>query len=215
MESKSRIGCSKSEHEYYGQVFTYLCTHRLTCYAERPQVYPVDVLATFIFLPICLFSFIFYILLSQHLQMTIQALKDELCIQRDLNELLQQENSAGSLGSPPDCFPYLELTEDNFHYLQAEHEQQTKELFFLRKTVEEMGQRIKSQKQTLSTRDESIKKLLDMLEEKGLAKSGLPDDEGLRVCRAEEALSHLGDILEQKEKENKHQKEVRYGRNNY
>ncbi|XP_060787673.1 ERC protein 2 isoform X8 [Neoarius graeffei] len=144
---------------------------------------------------------------NQHLQMTIQALQEELCTQRDLNERLQQENNAGSLGSPPDRFPYLELTEDNFHYPQAEHEQQTKELFLLRKTVEEMEQRIKKQKQTLSARDESIKKLLEMLQEKGLTRSGLRDEEELRVCHAEDTLGHLGEILEQKEKESKHLKE--------
>ncbi|XP_053092339.1 ERC protein 2 isoform X2 [Pangasianodon hypophthalmus] len=145
---------------------------------------------------------------NQQLQMTIQALQEELYTQRDLNELLQQENSASSLGSPTDRFPYLELTEDNFHYLQAEHEQQTKELFLFRKTVEEMEQRMKKQKQALSTRDESIKKLLEMLQEKGLARSGLPDEEGLRVCRAEDTLGHPGDILEQKEKENKHLRDI-------
>ncbi|XP_060787674.1 ERC protein 2 isoform X9 [Neoarius graeffei] len=145
---------------------------------------------------------------NQHLQMTIQALQEELCTQRDLNERLQQENNAGSLGSPPDRFPYLELTEDNFHYPQAEHEQQTKELFLLRKTVEEMEQRIKKQKQTLSARDESIKKLLEMLQEKGLTRSGLRDEEELRVCHAEDTLGHLGEILEQKEKESKHLKEI-------
>lgn len=147
--------------------------------------------------------------------MTIQALQEELCTQRDLNEHMQQENSAGSLGSPPDCFPYLEITEDNFHYLQAEHEQQTKELFLLRKTVEEMEQRMKTQKQTLSARDESIKKLLELLQENGLAKSGLPDEEGLRFCHDEDAPGHLGDMLGQKEKENKHLKEVSYWRNKY
>ncbi|XP_060738124.1 ERC protein 2 [Tachysurus vachellii] len=140
-------------------------------------------------------------------QMAIQALQDELCTQRDLNEVLQQENSASSLGSPPDCFPYLEPTQDNFHFLQAENEQQTKELFLLRKTLEEMEQRMKKQKQTLSTRDESIKKLLEMFQEKVPTRSGLPDEERLRVCHSEDRLGHLGDILELKEKENKHVRE--------
>ncbi|XP_047678792.1 ERC protein 2 isoform X3 [Tachysurus fulvidraco] len=141
-------------------------------------------------------------------QMAIQALQDELCTQRDLNDVLQQENSASSLGSPPDCFTYLEPTQDNFHFLQAENEQQTKELFLLRKTLEEMEQRMKKQKQTLSTRDESIKKLLEMFQEKVPTRSGLPDEERQRVCHAEDRLGHLGDILELKEKENKHVREI-------
>ncbi|KAF5907222.1 ERC protein 2-like, partial [Clarias magur] len=138
-----------------------------------------------------------------HLQMTIQALQEELCSQRHLNELLQQDTSAVSLGSPPDCFSYLELTEENVRYLQAEHEQQTKELFLLKKTVEEMEQHMKKQKQMLSSRDESIKKMLEMLQEKGITWSQLPDKEGLRVCCAGDALCHLGDVLEQKDQDNK------------
>lgn len=197
-------------YEYYGRYSHTFLRYRVTCYAERPHV---CILCSFQsggwpnFLSVSLSTFLFSTLLFQHLQMTIQALQEELCNQRDLNELLQQENNAGSLSSPPDCFPYLELTEDNFHYLQAEHEQQSKELF-LRKTVEEMEQRMKKQKQTLNSRDESIKKLLEMLQEKGPTKSELPDEEGLRVCCAEDVLSHMGDVLEHKEKENKHLKEV-------
>ena len=42
-----------------------------------------------------------------------------------------------------------------------------KEVLILRKTVEEMELRIETQKQTLSARDESIKKLLEMLQSKG------------------------------------------------
>uniref|UniRef100_UPI00355C9F1B ERC protein 2 n=1 Tax=Rattus norvegicus TaxID=10116 RepID=UPI00355C9F1B len=60
------------------------------------------------------------------------------------------------------------LTEENFRRLQAEHDRQAKELFLLRKTLEEMELRIETQKQTLNARDESIKKLLEMLQSKGL-----------------------------------------------
>ncbi|KAL6456546.1 hypothetical protein MHYP_G00350900 [Metynnis hypsauchen] len=145
---------------------------------------------------------------NQHLQMTIQTLQEELRTQRDLNQLLQQENRTGPSDSTSDCFPVLELTEDNFHHLQGEHERQAKELFLLRKTLEEMELRIETQKQTLSARDESIKKLLEMLQNKGLPRSGLPDEDGLRVRReAEEHLGHLEIILEQKEKENMHLRE--------
>ncbi|XP_037392181.1 ERC protein 2 [Pygocentrus nattereri] len=150
----------------------------------------------------------------QHLQMTIQTLQEELCTQRDLNQLLQQENRTGPSDSTSDCFPVLELTEDNFHHLQGEHERQAKELFLLRKTLEEMELRIETQKQTLSARDESIKKLLEMLQNKGLPRSGLPDEDGLRVRReAEEQLGHLEIILEQKEKENLHLREELHRRN--
>ncbi|XP_066499390.1 ERC protein 2 isoform X1 [Hoplias malabaricus] len=151
---------------------------------------------------------------NQHLQMTIQALQEELRTQRDLNQLLQQEDRVGLSDSASGRFPDLELTEDNFHHLQAEHERQAKELFLLRRTLEEMELRIETQKQTLSSRDESIKKLLEMLQNKGLPRTGLSDEEGLRVRRdAEEQLGHLEDILEQREKENLHLREELHRRN--
>ncbi|XP_072538234.1 ERC protein 2 isoform X11 [Salminus brasiliensis] len=150
----------------------------------------------------------------QHLQMTIQALQEEFRTQRDLNQLLQQENRGGPSDTTSDRFPVLELTEDNFHHLQTEHERQAKELFLLRKTLEEMELRIETQKQTLGARDESIKKLLDMLQNKGLPRSGLSDEEALMVRRvAEEQLGHLEIILEQKEKENIHLREELHRRN--
>ncbi|XP_076022384.1 ERC protein 2-like [Genypterus blacodes] len=62
--------------------------------------------------------------------------------------------------SPPPSDP----SEENFFRLQSEHERQAKELFLLRKTMEEMETRIDSQKQTLGARDESIQRLLEMLQ---------------------------------------------------
>lgn len=99
----------------------------------------------------------------QHLQMTVQALQDELRIQRDLNQLLQQDPASQGR----DLALSSEPTEENYRRLQAEHERQAKELFLLRKTLEEMELRIVTQKQTLGARDESIKKLLEMLQSKG------------------------------------------------
>ncbi|XP_059834047.1 ELKS/Rab6-interacting/CAST family member 1-like isoform X3 [Hypanus sabinus] len=136
---------------------------------------------------------------NQHLQMTIQALQDELRIQRDLNQLLQQDSSSRS------SEPFVaELTEENFHHLHAEHERQAKELFLLRKTLEEMELRIETQKQTLSARDESIKKLLEMLQSKGLSSKAIEEDhERIRsLAEAEMVVNQLENIIEQKEKEN-------------
>uniref|UniRef100_W5NIW1 ELKS/RAB6-interacting/CAST family member 1 n=1 Tax=Lepisosteus oculatus TaxID=7918 RepID=W5NIW1_LEPOC len=135
---------------------------------------------------------------SQHLQMTIQALQDELRIQRDLNQLFQQDSS-----SRPSEPLASELTEENFQRLHGEHERQAKELFLLRKTLEEMELRIDTQKQTLGARDESIKKLLEMLQSKGLsAKASEEDHERTRrLAEAEMHVHHLESLLEQKEKE--------------
>ncbi|XP_038596367.1 ERC protein 2 isoform X7 [Tachyglossus aculeatus] len=141
---------------------------------------------------------------NQHLQLTIQALQDELRTQRDLNHLLQQES--GNRGA--EHFT-IELTEENFRRLQAEHDRQAKELFLLRKTLEEMELRIETQKQTLSARDESIKKLLEMLQSKGLPSKGMEDDNERtrRMAEAESQVNHLEVILDQKEKENIHLRE--------
>ncbi|XP_062418688.1 ERC protein 2-like [Pungitius pungitius] len=65
--------------------------------------------------------------------------------------------------SPPPNDP----SEENFYRLQSERERQIKELFLLRKTVEEMEMRMDSQKQTLGARDESIQRLLEMLQGQG------------------------------------------------
>ncbi|XP_039213011.1 ELKS/Rab6-interacting/CAST family member 1 isoform X9 [Crotalus tigris] len=136
---------------------------------------------------------------NQHMQMTIQALQDELRIQRDLNQLFQQDTSSRS------SEPFLtELTEENFQRLHAEHERQAKELFLLRKTLEEMELRIETQKQTLNARDESIKKLLEMLQSKGLSAKATEEDHERtrRLAEAEMHVHHLETLLEQKEKEN-------------
>ncbi|XP_051059787.1 ELKS/Rab6-interacting/CAST family member 1 isoform X3 [Phodopus roborovskii] len=136
---------------------------------------------------------------NQHMQMTIQALQDELRIQRDLNQLFQQDSSSRT-GEP--CV--AELTEENFQRLHTEHERQAKELFLLRKTLEEMELRIETQKQTLSARDESIKKLLEMLQSKGLSAKATEEDHERtrRLAEAEMHVHHLESLLEQKEKEN-------------
>ncbi|GAA6074350.1 ELKS/Rab6-interacting/CAST family member 1 isoform X1 [Tachysurus ichikawai] len=134
-----------------------------------------------------------------HLQMTIQALQDELRIQRDLNQLFQQDCSGTRLGEPFSA----ELTEENFHRLHSEHERQAKELFLLRKTLEEMELRIDTQKQTLNARDESIKKLLEMLQSKGLS-AKVSEEEHERTRRLAEAemhIHHLESLLEQRDKE--------------
>ncbi|XP_072001033.1 ELKS/Rab6-interacting/CAST family member 1 isoform X4 [Engystomops pustulosus] len=135
---------------------------------------------------------------NQHLQMTIQALQDELRIQRDLNQLFQQDSG----GRSKDVFT-SELTEENFRHLHAEHERQAKELFLLRKTLEEMELRIETQKQTLNARDESIKKLLEMLQSKGISSKVMDEDHERtrRLAEAEMHVHHLESLLDQKDKE--------------
>ncbi|XP_061750167.1 ELKS/Rab6-interacting/CAST family member 1-like isoform X2 [Nerophis ophidion] len=135
----------------------------------------------------------------QHLQMTVQALQDELRIQRDLNQLLQQDPAS----QVRDLALSSEPTEENFRRLQCEHDRQAKELFLLRKTLEEMELRIDTQKQTLGARDESIKKLLEMLQSKGpSAKASEEDQERTRrLGDAEMHRHHLESLLDQRDRE--------------
>ncbi|XP_063053272.1 ELKS/Rab6-interacting/CAST family member 1a isoform X2 [Engraulis encrasicolus] len=122
---------------------------------------------------------------TQHLQTSIQALQAELRIQRDLNQLLQPASEP--LASEPG----------------EEQERQARELFLLRRTLEEMELRIETQKQTLLARDDSIKKLLEMLHTKGpSAKASEEDHERTqRLAEAEMHMHHLENLLEQRDKE--------------
>uniref|UniRef100_A0A8C7LMY1 FIP-RBD domain-containing protein n=1 Tax=Oncorhynchus mykiss TaxID=8022 RepID=A0A8C7LMY1_ONCMY len=138
---------------------------------------------------------------TQHLHMTVQALQDELRIQRDLNQLLQQDPASQGR----DLALTSEPTEENYRRLHGDHERQAKELFLLRKTLEEMELRIDTQKQTLGARDESIKKLLEMLQSKG----GIPcpkhceedQERTRRLADAEMHRHHLESLLDQRDRE--------------
>ncbi|KAM4737173.1 ERC protein 2-like isoform 2-T3 [Anableps anableps] len=87
--------------------------------------------------------------------------------------------------SPPPQDP----TDENFFRLQSEHERQANELSLLRKTMEEMEMRINSQKQTLGARDESIQRLLEMLQ--GQGQWGRGQRTGIITMAAQEADAHL------------------------
>ncbi|XP_069581635.1 ERC protein 2 isoform X9 [Brachyistius frenatus] len=87
----------------------------------------------------------------------------------------------------------LDPSEENFFRLQSEHERQAKELFLLRKTMEEMEMRIDSQKQTLGSRDESIQRLLEMLQGQGQGQGhwGRGQRTGIITMAAQEAEAQL------------------------
>ncbi|XP_045911631.1 ERC protein 2 isoform X2 [Micropterus dolomieu] len=87
----------------------------------------------------------------------------------------------------------LDPSEENFFRLQSEHERQAKELSLLRKTMEEMEMRIDSQKQTLGARDESIQRLLEMLQGQGQSQGhwGRGQRPGIITMAAQEAEAHL------------------------
>ena len=57
-----------------------------------------------------------------------------------------------------------QISQQEIQILQREKEKQNKEILILRRTMDEMDLRISTQKQTLAARDESMKKLLEMLQ---------------------------------------------------
>nr|XP_046220915.1 ERC protein 2-like isoform X3 [Oncorhynchus gorbuscha] len=106
--------------------------------------------------------------------------------------------------------PPLDLTEENFSRLQSDHERQGKELYLLRKTLEEMELRIDSQKQTLGARDQSIQRLLEMIQGGGRGQRGERSEIITMATAREEAeyqVGHLEEQLDQREKENLHLRE--------
>ncbi|XP_034446566.1 ERC protein 2-like isoform X3 [Hippoglossus hippoglossus] len=110
--------------------------------------------------------------------------------------------------SPPPADP----SGDNFLRLQTEHERQAKELFLLRKTMEEMEMRIDSQKQTLGARDESIQRLLEMLQGQGQQWSR-GQRTGIITMAAQEAEAqlenmHVREIEQQKQELNRKETEM-------
>ncbi|KAH9504845.1 ERC protein 2 [Bulinus truncatus] len=74
--------------------------------------------------------------------------------------------------------------------LKQERDLQCREMVILKKTIEELEIRIESQRQTLDARDESIKKLLEMLHSKGINVTKVEDEkkelETLQVLLKEE-----------------------------
>uniref|UniRef100_A0A3B4G9W4 ELKS/RAB6-interacting/CAST family member 2 n=1 Tax=Pundamilia nyererei TaxID=303518 RepID=A0A3B4G9W4_9CICH len=115
----------------------------------------------------------------QQLPLTVQELQEELRAHREMNSRSQQH-------------------QENFFQLQSEHERQAKELSLLRKTMEEMEMRIDSQKQTLGARDESIQRLLEMLQGQsqgqGQGHWGRGQRTGIITMAAQEAEAQLENV---------------------
>lgn len=99
----------------------------------------------------------------QSLQLEVQALQDEVRAQQDLNQLLHDDMSGSQAKD-------LNLQASGYavdtRILQEEVDRLSRENELLQRTMEEMEIRIETQKQTLDTRDESISKLLDLLQSK-------------------------------------------------
>ncbi|KAM6983068.1 ERC protein 2-like isoform 4-T5 [Tautogolabrus adspersus] len=111
--------------------------------------------------------------------------------------------------------PPLDPSEENVLRLQSEHERQAKELYLLRKTMEEMEMRIDSQKQTLGARDESIQRLLEMLQGQGQSQGpwGRGQRTGIITMAAQDAEAqlenmHVREIEQLKQEQNRKETEM-------
>lgn len=89
------------------------------------------------------------------------------------------------------------------------HDKETliKENYLLRDRIRELEMRIETQKQTLAARDDSIKKMVEMMNNKGIA-TKIMEDERLemdkiksRNIELETRLRHFESIIEAKEKD--------------
>lgn len=134
----------------------------------------------------------------QHAQLTIQALHDELRTQRDLNQMLQDDyvNRGGG-----DAF----TTTEGSRYLQEENERLVREFELARGTVEELENRIEAQREILMTRDESVRKLLEMLQCKASPSSShvSKDEVGATPCGDETSSSVVQMKMELSESESR------------
>lgn len=91
--------------------------------------------------------------------------------------------------------------------LCIEKESLFKENCVLRETIRELEMRVETQKQTLATRDDSIKKMMEMMNNKGIA-TKIMEDERMEMDRIktrnielEARLRHYESIIEAKEKD--------------
>ncbi|XP_064632222.1 ELKS/Rab6-interacting/CAST family member 1-like isoform X2 [Lineus longissimus] len=127
---------------------------------------------------------------KQQQTMTIQSLEEQLRTGHDANSS-----------------PRYQMASEDTEVVRQENEKNGKEIIILRKTVEELELRVDTQKQTLTARDESIKKLLEMLQSKGLAVQMIEDDQveleksKMKIFEDEKQIRQLEGILDQRDRE--------------
>ncbi|KAK3102087.1 hypothetical protein FSP39_008635 [Pinctada imbricata] len=100
-----------------------------------------------------------------------------------------------------------QISRQEIEILQREKDKQAKEILILRRTVDEMDLRISTQKQTLAARDESMKKLLEMLQNKGHSVKGMEENRAeieqllTQKLEDERKIKQLQNEVNQKESE--------------
>lgn len=129
------------------------------------------------------------------------------------SSVIQSLENQVSLGE--DVQASSRISQQEIEILQREKDKQSKEILILRKTVDEMELRIEIQKQTLAARDESMKKLLEMLQSKGHSVGNIQENqleiESLQAQRLEDErkIKQLQNELSQQQDESTALREVR------
>uniref|UniRef100_A0A8C4Q4G9 Uncharacterized protein n=1 Tax=Eptatretus burgeri TaxID=7764 RepID=A0A8C4Q4G9_EPTBU len=141
---------------------------------------------------------------NQHLKLMVQALQEELRTQQDVNQLFG-DNDESNHAAPGSNIIKAEGSSSDYERLRLQNEQQNRELLLLRRTLEEMNQRVESQKAMLSTRDESIRRLLEKVQSRGGMSGRM--EEGVRLSHTDARISQLEALLENQDKENTRLKE--------
>lgn len=138
-----------------------------------------------------------YSLLNEQFKVTQAELKKQASSVRELESKVRSHKQS-AISSP--------VPKEEHDTLKREYDDQTKETRILRKTVDEMELRLETQKQTLAARDGSIKKLLEMLQSKGLAADKIEESqkelEKVRVGKIEDqkTIKELRDSVSVKER---------------
>lgn len=119
---------------------------------------------------------------------------------RQLEEELRLAHEQRVRTADPEIQQYLDG-------LCIEKESLFKENCLLRETIRELEMRIETQKQTLAARDDSIKKMVEMMNNKGIT-TRIMEDERMemdkiktRNIELEARLRHYESIIEAKEKD--------------
>ncbi|KFM61491.1 ELKS/Rab6-interacting/CAST family member 1, partial [Stegodyphus mimosarum] len=130
----------------------------------------------------------------------LKMLRSENQKQAALIQQLEEELRMAHLRNPDADIQHLEA-------LYAEKEHMTKEIYLLRETIKELEMRIETQKQTLAAREESIKKLMEMLQTKGVGNKMIEEERKeterlkTKLFESEARAKHLENILEAKDKD--------------
>lgn len=139
-----------------------------------------------------------YCLMNEQLKVAQAELKKQ-------SSVIQSLENQVSLGE--DVQASSRISQQEIEILQREKDKQSKEILILRKTVDEMELRIEIQKQTLAARDESMKKLLEMLQSKGHSVGNIQENqleiESLQAQRLEDErkIKQLQNELSQQQDE--------------